>query len=59
VCYCILYHGFFFQVDDGIRVPLWSRGLGDVYKTQNLSYQMANINLKSLNFGVNSIFSQK
>ncbi len=23
---------FFFQAEDGIRVPLWSRGLGHVYK---------------------------
>ncbi len=23
---------FFFQAEDGIRDPLWSRGLGDVYK---------------------------
>ena len=27
---------FFFQAEDGIRDPLWSRGLGDVYKRQNL-----------------------
>ena len=26
--------GFFFQAEDGIRDPLWSRGLGDVYKRQ-------------------------
>ena len=25
---------FFFQAEDGIRDPLWSRGLGDVYKRQ-------------------------
>ena len=25
-------HGFFFQTADGIRDPLWSRGLGHVYK---------------------------
>ena len=24
----------FFQSEDGIRVPLWSRGLGNVYKRQ-------------------------
>ncbi len=24
----------FFQEEDGIRVPLWSRGLGDVYRRQ-------------------------
>ncbi len=25
---------FFFQAEGGIRVPLWSRGLGDLYKIQ-------------------------
>ncbi len=25
---------FFFQAGDGIRDPLWSRGLGDLYKRQ-------------------------
>ena len=25
---------FFFQAEDGIRDPLWSGGLGDVYKRQ-------------------------
>ena len=29
---------FFFQAEDGIRDPLWSRGLGDVYKRQTLHY---------------------
>ena len=29
---CLL--SFFFQAEDGIRDPLWSRGLGDVYKRQ-------------------------
>ena len=29
----IKYHDFF-QAEDGIRDPLWSRGLGDVYKRQ-------------------------
>ena len=28
--YCVI----FFQAEDGIRDPLWSRGLGDVYKRQ-------------------------
>ncbi len=28
---------FFFQAGDGIRDPLWSRGLGDVYKGQGPS----------------------
>ena len=26
--------GYGFQAEDGIRDPLWSRGLGDVYKRQ-------------------------
>ena len=30
---------FFFQAEDGIRDPLWSRGLGDVYKRQMLRLQ--------------------
>ena len=29
---------FFFQAEDGIRYPLWSRGLGDVYKRQLQTY---------------------
>ena len=29
---------FFFQAEDGIRYPLWSRGLGDVYKRQLSSF---------------------
>ena len=28
-----------FQAVDGIRDPLWSRGLGDVYKRQNIHHQ--------------------
>ncbi len=35
------YWFFFFQAEDGIRVPLWSRGLGDVYKRQCLTGAMA------------------
>ena len=37
--FCFLYSSsiFFFQAEDGIRDPLWSRGLGDVYKRQILS----------------------
>ncbi len=31
---CMLVLFFFFQAEDGIRVPLWSRGLGEVYKRQ-------------------------
>ena len=30
----LLFFVFFFQAEDGIRDPLWSRGLGDVYKRQ-------------------------
>ncbi len=30
--YDFLYGLFFFQAGDSIREPLWSRGLGDVYK---------------------------
>ncbi len=30
-----LFFFFFFQAEDGIRDPLWSRGLGDVYKEQD------------------------
>ena len=29
---------FFFQAEDGIRDPLWSRGLGDVYKRQGFVF---------------------
>ena len=29
---CVVF--FFFKAEDGIRDPLWSRGLGDVYKRQ-------------------------
>ena len=31
---------FFFQAEDGIRDPLWSRGLGDVYKRQDLMHAL-------------------
>ena len=31
MCRC---EGYGFQAEDGIRDPLWSRGLGDVYKRQ-------------------------
>ena len=31
---------FFFQAEDGIRVCLLSRGLGDVYKRQPIAYEM-------------------
>ena len=30
---------FFFQAEDGIRDPLWSRGLGDVYKRQGIDHE--------------------
>ncbi len=29
---------FFFQAEDGKRDPLWSRGLGDVYKRQSRKF---------------------
>ncbi len=29
---CMVVFFFFFQAEDGIRDPLWSRGLGDVYR---------------------------
>ena len=32
---------FFFQAEDGIRDPLWSRGLGDVYKRQLLRWRIS------------------
>ncbi len=32
---------FFFQAEDGIRDPLWSRGLGDVFRRQ-VGFTMAN-----------------
>ncbi len=31
---------FFFQAEDGIRDPRWSRGLGDVYKGQVPVYEI-------------------
>ena len=37
MCCCIL---FFFQAEDGIRDLVRSRGLGDVYKRQLLSWQV-------------------
>ena len=30
----------FFQAEDGIRDPLWSRGLGDVYKRQHMKWNI-------------------
>ena len=35
MCFCIC--SFFFQAEDGIRDLVRSRGLGDVYKRQNLA----------------------
>ncbi len=31
---------FFFQAEDGIRDPLWSRGLGNVYERQDLALSL-------------------
>ena len=39
---CMSYF-FFFQAEDGIRELVRSRGLGDVYKRQNLQLQEKNI----------------
>ncbi len=36
---------FFFQAEDGIRDPLWSRGLGDVYFRQETA---AKVSLRGL-----------
>ena len=35
---CNILGFFFFQAEDGIRDLVRSRGLGDVYKRQNLTY---------------------
>ena len=35
-CFSLLYLFFFFQAEDGIRDLVRSRGLGDVYKRQDL-----------------------
>ena len=35
-----LYTGFFFQAEDGIRDLVRSRGLGDVYKRQELGSEV-------------------
>ena len=39
---------FFFQAEDGIRDPLWSRGLGDVYKRQSLQLWKVKLGLNFL-----------
>ena len=36
VCVCVLCCFFFFQAEDGIRYLVRSRGLGDVYKRQDV-----------------------
>ena len=38
----------FFQAEDGIRDPLWSRGLGDVYKRQVLSTNITGVTVSFL-----------
>ena len=41
VCVCVLCcFCFFFQAEDGIRDLVRSRGLGDVYKRQVISYRL-------------------
>ena len=38
-CYGVMsFRCFFFQAEDGIRDLVRSRGLGDVYKRQNISW---------------------
>ncbi len=37
---------FFFQAEDGIRDPLWSRGLGDVYEGQAAFMDLCHLNTK-------------
>ena len=37
VCCCVVVCLFFFQAEDGIRDLVRSRGLGDVYKRQDMS----------------------
>ena len=37
-CWYMFFCFFFFQAEDGIRDLVRSRGLGDVYKRQILSY---------------------
>ena len=34
-CLTVVWFGFFFQAEDGIRDLVRSRGLGDVYKRQD------------------------
>ena len=43
--YCFV---FFFQAEDGIRDLVRSRGLGDVYKRQNLHYEYDIKNLPNM-----------
>ncbi len=45
---------FFFQAEDGIRVPLWARGLGDVYKCQEIEISAA-LEMVSANVRVSEI----
>ena len=39
---CVLFFFFFFQAEDGIRDLVRSRGLGDVYKRQNVKREAGN-----------------
>ena len=42
VFFFFLFCSFFFQAEDGIRYLVRSRGLGDVYKRQNLHFETPN-----------------
>ncbi len=46
----MLYRGFFFQAEDGIRDLVRSRGLGDVYKRQDWFHAVYTITTKALAF---------
>ena len=48
---CALF--FFFQAEDGIRDLVRSRGLGDVYKRQDLTYLSSSLVRTAARFGGN------
>eukprot|EP00825_Cyclidium_porcatum_P046670 TRINITY_DN7403_c0_g1_i3.p2 TRINITY_DN7403_c0_g1~~TRINITY_DN7403_c0_g1_i3.p2 ORF type:complete len:122 (+),score=25.08 TRINITY_DN7403_c0_g1_i3:50-415(+) len=45
---CYLFIFFFFQAEDGIRDHAQSRGLGDVYKRQDLTGSVVSVSSESL-----------
>ena len=46
---------FFFQAEDGIRVLVRSRGLGDVYKRQGLANRFGQLTHRDAEFAVKAI----